>query len=120
MASANAETLANYLAAGTEGLRWVLDPANRAEAVRLAGDRLGVTAYVAAEILAVATDPLDGLAADAAFDLTGFKTVLGLRADFEGRAPAAPEKYLLFHSTAGRLPASERWRVALDKGILTS
>ena len=52
--------------------------------------------------MAVATDPVHGLARDAAFDLEGFKTVLKLRADFEGRAAAPPEKYfdLSFHRQA--------------------
>jgi ABC-type nitrate/sulfonate/bicarbonate transport system substrate-binding protein len=101
-ADANAETLASYLAAAIEGLRWVLDPANRADALKLIADRLKVDADVAAEIHAVATDPQNGLAADAAFDPEGFKTVLALRAGFEGRAPAAPETYfdLSFHRRA--------------------
>ena len=34
------DTLAAYLAACIEGLRWALDPANRAEAVRLTAERL--------------------------------------------------------------------------------
>ena len=75
-AQANADTLAAYLAACIEGLRWVLDPANKAEAVKLVAERLNVPADIAAEIHAVATDPVRGLARDAAFDLEGFKTVL--------------------------------------------
>jgi len=49
-----------------------------------------------------ATDPVRGLAKDAAFDLEGFKTVLRLRADFEGSTPEPPEKYfdLSFHQLA--------------------
>jgi hypothetical protein len=50
----------------------------------------------------VASDPVNGLARDAAFDLEGFKTVLKLRAGFEGRAGAPAEKYfdLSFHRQA--------------------
>ena len=46
-----------------------------------------------------ATDAVRGLAKDADFNLEGFRTVLKLRADFEGRTPAPPEKYfdLSFH-----------------------
>ena len=101
-AQANADTLAAYLAACIEGLRWVLDPANTAEAVRLAAERLNVPADIAAEMVAVATDPVSGLARDAAFDLEGFKTVLRLRAAFEGRTAAPPERYfdLSFHRQA--------------------
>jgi len=101
-AEANADTLTAYLAACIEGLRWVLDPANKAEAVRLAAKRLNLPADIAAEMVAAATDPVFGLAKDAAFDLEGFKTVLRLRADFEGRTAAPPERYfdLSFHRRA--------------------
>ena len=101
-AHANAGTLVAYLAACIEGLRWTLDPANKAEARRLVADRLNVAADIAAEIHAVASDPVNGLARDAAFDLEGFETVLRLRAGFEGRAAAPAEKYfdLSFHRQA--------------------
>jgi ABC-type nitrate/sulfonate/bicarbonate transport system substrate-binding protein len=101
-AHANGGTLAGYLAASMEGLRWVLDPANRNEALKLVGERLGVAADVAAETLAVAVDPVNGLARHAEFDLEGFKTVLKLRAEFEGRVTAVPEKYfdLTWHRLA--------------------
>jgi len=89
-AGANRETLVAYLAAMIEGLRWALDPANKAEAVTLYAERLNVAADLAEEMHTVASK---GLAKDAAFDLEGFQTTLKLRADFEGRAPAAPEKY---------------------------
>jgi ABC-type nitrate/sulfonate/bicarbonate transport system substrate-binding protein len=101
-AHANSKTLTAYLAAGIEGLRWVPDPANRTEAARLVSQRLNVSADIAAEILGVACDPAKGLARDAAFDREGFMTVLKLRAGFEGRAAAPPEKYsdLSFHRQA--------------------
>jgi ABC-type nitrate/sulfonate/bicarbonate transport system substrate-binding protein len=101
-ANANAETLTGYLASYIEGLRWILDPANRAEAIRLVGVRLNIPTDIAMEVVATATDPIHGLAKDAAFDLEGFKTVLRLRADFEGRSPEPPEKYfdLSFHRLA--------------------
>jgi ABC-type nitrate/sulfonate/bicarbonate transport system substrate-binding protein len=101
-ANANADTLVGYLAGCIEGLRWVLNPANKADAINLVGERLDVPADIAAEIHAAATDPVRGLAPGAAFDLEGFRTVLKLRADFEGRAPAPPEKYfdLSFHRRA--------------------
>jgi ABC-type nitrate/sulfonate/bicarbonate transport system substrate-binding protein len=92
-AHANAGSLVAYLAASLEGLRWILDRANKAEALKLTAGCLNVPADIAAEIYAAATDPARGLAKDAAFDLDGFKTVLKLRADFEGRAAAPPEKY---------------------------
>jgi ABC-type nitrate/sulfonate/bicarbonate transport system substrate-binding protein len=104
-ANANAGTLIGYLAGCIEGLRWVLDPANKADAIILVSERLNVPADIAAEIVATATDPVRGLARNAAFDLEGFRKVLKLRADFEGRTPAPAEKYfdLSFHrrATAG-------------------
>ena len=101
-AAANANTLAAYLAAAIEGLRWTLDPTNKAEAARLAAERLSVPADIAAEVHAAACNPAQGLARDAAFDLDGFKTVLKLRADFENRAAAPPERYfdLTWHRRA--------------------
>ncbi len=101
-AHANAGMLAAYLAACIEGLRWALDPANKAAAVKLLAGRLDVPADIAVEMVAVATDPIRGLARDAAFDLEGFKTVLRLRALSEGAALAPPERYfdLSFHRRA--------------------
>jgi ABC-type nitrate/sulfonate/bicarbonate transport system substrate-binding protein len=101
-AHANAGTLAAYLAASIEGLRWALDPANRAAAQKLIAERLAVPADIAAEIHAVAADPVNGLAPDAGFDLASFAAVLKLRAGFEGRAAAPAEKYfdLAFHRQA--------------------
>jgi hypothetical protein len=92
-AAANAGVLTAYLAACIEGLRWILDPANNAEARPLIAERLNVPADIAAEILAVATDSTDGLAKDAVFDLEGLKTVLKLRTAFEGGNASPPEKY---------------------------
>jgi ABC-type nitrate/sulfonate/bicarbonate transport system substrate-binding protein len=89
-AERNAATLVAYLAAMIEGLRWSLDPANRTAATQLYAERLNVAADFAAEIYAAA---MTGLAKDAAFDLEGFRTVLKLRADYEGIAASSPESY---------------------------
>ena len=96
------ETLVAYLAAGIEGLRWALDPANKADVVALIRDRLNVPADIAAEIYDVATDPKNGLARDAALDRAGFDTMLRLRAAFQGNAPAPAERYfdLAYHRRA--------------------
>src|SRR4029079_12747427 len=80
-----------------EGRRWVLDPANKAEAIQLLVDRLKLSPEVAIKSFAVAVDPNDGLAKDAKFDMEGFKNVLKLRAEIEGQwggNPPAPDKYL--------------------------
>jgi ABC-type nitrate/sulfonate/bicarbonate transport system substrate-binding protein len=101
-AARNADTLVAYLQACIEGLRWSLEPANRSEAVRLYADRLDVPADIAAEIHAAATAPALGLARNAALDLEGFKTVLRLRAAFEGVEPSPPKRYfdLSYHRRA--------------------
>ena len=65
-----------------------------AAAVTLIADRLNLPPDIAAEVYATATDPVTGLATDAACDIEGFKTVLRLRAPFEGSEPSPPEKYL--------------------------
>ena len=92
-AMANTETLAAYLAACIEGLRWSLDPANRTAAIGLYADRLNLAADMAAETYAVAIDPVSGLSRDAAFDLKGLGTVLRLRIASEGGPASPPEKY---------------------------
>ena len=92
-AEQNSDTLASYLAACIEGLRWSLDPANADEATALYATHLKVPAEMAAEILAIATDPVLGLTADAAFDPVGFSTVLRLRAAFDDRTLAPAERY---------------------------
>jgi ABC-type nitrate/sulfonate/bicarbonate transport system substrate-binding protein len=101
-AHANGQTVAAYLAACIEGLRWTLDPANKAAAVQLAAESLHVSPDIAAEIHSAASNPATGLARDAGFDLQGFEAVLRLRAAFEGRTAAAPQKYfdLSFHRQA--------------------
>jgi ABC-type nitrate/sulfonate/bicarbonate transport system substrate-binding protein len=101
-AHANGQTVAAYLAACIEGLRWTLNPANKAAAVQLAAESLHVPPDIAAEIHSAASNPATGLARDAGFDLQGFEAVLRLRAAFEGRTAAAPQKYfdLSFHRQA--------------------
>ncbi|MND04244.1 hypothetical protein D3C83_244300 [compost metagenome] len=39
-------------------------------------------------------DPKTGFAPDARFNMEGFRNALAVRAEIEGGAPAAPEKYL--------------------------
>ena len=95
-AKANSDTLVRYISACIEG-RWALDPANKAEAIALLADRLKLAPQVAAQSYAVATDPADGIAKDAKFDMDGFKNVLKLRAEIEGQwggSPPPPEKYI--------------------------
>lgn len=95
--AANADVLTRYIGAYVEGLRWALDPANKAAAVDLLAGWLKVAPDVAAECYAIAADPAHGMARDAKLDVAGFANVLKLRAEIEGQwggSPPSPEKYL--------------------------
>ena len=87
------DTLTAYLAACIEGLRWSLDPGNASEATSIYRERLNVSPDMAAEIYAIASDPVNGLAKDAVLDLAGFNTMLKLRSASEGRTLAKAERY---------------------------
>jgi len=93
-AQQNGDTMVRYIRAYVDGLRWALDPANKDEAIRLLADGLKLPPDIAARCYEIEADPATGLARDARFDMEGFRTVLRLRAEFEGGTPPAPEKYL--------------------------
>ncbi len=98
-AKTHGDALVGYIQAYIEGRRWALDPANKAEAIALLAERLKLAPDIAAKIYAVVTDPADGIAKDAKFDMAGFKNVLKLRAEIEGQwggVTPAPDKYLDF------------------------
>lgn len=95
---ANEDMLVRYLQANIEGIRWALDPANKAAATKLLADRLKLDEATAGASLAMGLDvKAGGFAKDLAFDMDGFRNVLSLRAEMEGqwggKAPA-PEKFL--------------------------
>jgi ABC-type nitrate/sulfonate/bicarbonate transport system substrate-binding protein len=90
----NEEVLVNYLKAYLGGLRWVMDPANKAAATKLLAERQKLTPEVAEKSFALYADPTEGFAKDAAIDMKGFETVLKLRADFQGVPAASPDKYI--------------------------
>ena len=93
-ARAHADVLVQYLAAYIEALRWSLDPKNHADAVAMLTDKLKLTPDMAEKNLEVIAEPGFGFTRDAAFDMTGFKNVLALRAETEGGTPADPQRYL--------------------------
>ncbi len=69
----------------------MLKPENKSEAVALLADRLKLPQ----DIAALAFDAtLKGFSPDGALNMEGVRNVLKLRAQFEGGAPAAPEKYI--------------------------
>jgi len=96
-AKENEDTLIKYLQAYVEGVRWSLDPANKADAIKFLMDRLRLAEDVATAAYAIATDPADGFAQDGRIDLDGLRNVLRLRAKhlgtWGGTSPP-PEKYI--------------------------
>lgn len=96
-AQQNEDVLVKYLQAYIEAVRWVLNPANRADAIMLLTKRLSLEKDLAVKSYAIAVDPAEGLAKDAALDMTGFANVLKLRAAHLGTwggKPPSPEKYI--------------------------
>jgi ABC-type nitrate/sulfonate/bicarbonate transport system substrate-binding protein len=89
--AANADTIVKYTQAYIEGLRWMLNPANKAEAVAVLAERLKLPADVAGQAFDAT---LNGFQKDGALDLDGVRNVLKLRAQFEGGTPADPAKYI--------------------------
>jgi ABC-type nitrate/sulfonate/bicarbonate transport system substrate-binding protein len=93
---ANADTLTRYIQANVEGIRWALNPANRAALATIVAQRLKLPPDVVAESMKIA-DAQKGFAVDSRFDMQGFRNVLQLRADMLGTwggKPPAPDKYL--------------------------
>ena len=90
----NAATLERYIAAYVEALRWVRDPANRAENIALLTEKLKISSKEAERTYTLLMDPAFGFTPDAKLDLEGFRNVLALRAEIEGGSPAAPERYI--------------------------
>jgi ABC-type nitrate/sulfonate/bicarbonate transport system substrate-binding protein len=93
----NADTLVRYIAAYLEALRWIYDPANKAEAVAQLAAGTKLPPDLAERAFAIATDAKTGLDRTAAVDMEGFRNVLKLRAEIEGQwggTPPPAEKYL--------------------------
>jgi ABC-type nitrate/sulfonate/bicarbonate transport system substrate-binding protein len=93
----HADTVERYLAAYVESLRFVRDPANKAECLALLRDKLKLSDSAAARTYAQLVDPGFGFTPDAKFDTVGFRNMLDLRAEVErkpGAEPPAPEKYV--------------------------
>jgi ABC-type nitrate/sulfonate/bicarbonate transport system substrate-binding protein len=92
----NGDVLVRYIQAYVEGLRWAMDPSNKAEAIELLAKGLNISQDIARRSYAVAVDPQQGFMRDAKVDIDGFKNVLKLRAELHGDwggKPPAPEQY---------------------------
>ena len=96
-AASNADTLTRYIAAQIESTRWAVAPSNKDAAVKMLVERFKLQPEVASRTWDLLADPKFGLAADAQFNLAGFRNVLALRAEIEGDwggTPPAPERYI--------------------------
>jgi ABC-type nitrate/sulfonate/bicarbonate transport system substrate-binding protein len=95
-AEKNGDLLERHLAAYVESLRWVRDPANRAEAVGLLIEKLHVPPKVAERTYDLLVDPSFGFNVDAKFDQEGFRNLLALRAEIQRKSEATvpPERYI--------------------------
>ena len=92
----HAPTVERYLAAYVESLRFVRDPAHKAENLALLRDKLKLTEATAERTYVQLVDPGFGFTPDAKFDTIGFRNMLDLRAEVErkpGAAAPSPEKY---------------------------
>ena len=86
--------LERTIAAYIESLRWVRRPENRAECIALLMTKLRVERDVAERTYEVLVDPVRGFTPDARFDKEGFRNLLALRAEIEGKGNPDPESYL--------------------------
>jgi ABC-type nitrate/sulfonate/bicarbonate transport system substrate-binding protein len=96
-APAHRDSIERYIRAYVDGLRWVLNPANKDKAVALLAESLKISPDIAAASYAVAADRKSGFAKDARIDMQGFRNVLKLRAEMHGDwggKPPSPAKYL--------------------------
>lgn len=85
-AAQHRDRLLRYLAAYVEGLRWVLEPNNRASVVALLEQRMELSPEIAAQCYEAACDPRRGFARDAKIDQAGMECVLKLRDTYSPRA----------------------------------
>ncbi len=92
----NRDTVERYLTAYVEALRWIRDGANRNEAVGLLVSEQKLDPLIAAKTYDQLIDPEFGFTPDAKFDMQGFRNMMALRAEVEGKTTAAPERYLDF------------------------
>lgn len=108
-ATANPGALERYLGAYIEGCRAAQDPALREQVITVLQRELKLERDIAELAYKDLLTPGHGLARDCAFDMTGFRNVLALRAEIEGQwngTPPAPEKFLdLSYYTRARAAA---------------
>jgi ABC-type nitrate/sulfonate/bicarbonate transport system substrate-binding protein len=93
-ARAHPDAVERYLAAYVEALRFVRDPAHKADCIALMRDKLELTDATAERTYAQLVDPGFGFTPDARFDAQGFRNMLALRAEVERKPGTEPAKYV--------------------------
>jgi ABC-type nitrate/sulfonate/bicarbonate transport system substrate-binding protein len=93
---ANSDALVRYIRGYLDALRWLYDPANRAETQALLQSNAKVPADLAPRVYAEVVNRNGGLVPDGAIDLEGARVVLSLRSEY-GRPKKTltdPNKYI--------------------------
>jgi ABC-type nitrate/sulfonate/bicarbonate transport system substrate-binding protein len=93
-AKTNPEVLERYLAGYITSLRWVLDKANRDEAIALLVSKRNLSRSLATRSYDLMIEPGFGFNPDAKLSVEGFDNVLKLRQEVEGGPVPDPAKYL--------------------------
>jgi ABC-type nitrate/sulfonate/bicarbonate transport system substrate-binding protein len=93
-ARAHPEVLERYLAGYITSLRWVLDKANRDEAIALLMSKRNLSRSLATRSYDLMIEPGFGFNPDAKLSVEGFDNVLKLRQEVEGGPVPDPAKYL--------------------------
>src|SRR5262245_41579856 len=92
--AAKGPVLERYIAGYVESLRWLRRPENRGECVEILMSRLRISRDVAERTYRALADPVRGFTPDARFDMEGFRNLLALRAEIEGKATRSAESYI--------------------------
>lgn len=90
----HADILERYLAGYIDSLRWVLNKANRAEAVAVLMEKRKLSRTLAERSYDLMIEPGFGFNPDAKFNMEGFNNVLTLRQEVEGGPPPNAAKYI--------------------------
>jgi|CryBogDrversion2_8_1035294.scaffolds.fasta_scaffold01663_2 ABC-type nitrate/sulfonate/bicarbonate transport system substrate-binding protein len=91
----NEDALISYIKAYVQGLRWVLNPANKVAVIDLLQTQLKLERDVAMGAVEMATSSAGGFKVDAHIDIEGFANVLAIRAAFEKKStPQQVQRYI--------------------------
>jgi len=92
-AAQHRDRLVRYLAAYIEGLRWVLEPPNRADVIALLQEKMELSPEIAAKCFEAACHPQRGFARDAKIDRAGMECVLNLRDTYSPKRDGTPRNW---------------------------